>query len=322
MGKFDNFCKDFLHNFHDFKNNIESHTGILTGVGVVTGLIGTVFACRATLKIANKAEEHKKLVDDTKLNCTELVLDDKQTRKEVMKAYRHIGVDYVRAFWPAVGLLGVGYALIFRAHSIEVAKNEALTAAYIGLEQLFNKYRTRVAEQVGEEKEQEIYKQAQIDRAEENKIGEYAGPYRNGSYLLFNESCIDYQKGCAASNDFLITTIQRELNNKFNTCVPVYLNDVMRACGHEEVNGGWQWVKAKGLTDGIDFKIHDLEFNPEFAKGYSKMNGEEPIAKLYLDGFVHVSKLYSAEYRQFLKKNKADGGVMGGKIGQDPVIIG
>jgi len=322
MGKFADFRENFMHNFNDMRNNLESRTGLLTGIGVVAGLAGTVLACRATLKIANKAEEHKKLVDDTKANCTELALDDKATHKEVMKAYRHIGVDYVRQYWPAVGLLAVGYGLIIRAHCIEVAKNEALMTAYIGLEQLFNKYRTRVAEQVGEEREAQIYKQAKIDQAEENKIGQYSGEFRNGSYLLFNDSCRDYQEGCPQANDFLISTIEQELNMKFDTFTPVYLNDVMRACGHEEVNGGWNWVKAKGLTDKIDFKIHDVDFNPEFAKGYGFVKGQEPIAKLYLDGFVHVSKLYSAEYRQYLKKDKADGGIMGGEIGRDQVLIG
>ena len=322
MGKFADFRKDFMHNFYDLKNNVESKTGLLTGIGVIAGLAGTVLACRATLKIANKAEEHKKLIDDTKANCAELALDEKTTHKEVMKAYRHIGVDYVRKFWPAVGLLGIGYGLIIRAHCIEVAKNEALMTAYIGLEQLFNKYRARVAEQVGEEREAQIFKQAKIDQAEENKIGQYCGEFRNGSYLLFNESCSDYQKGCPQANDFVITTIEQELNMKFNTFTPVYLNDVMRACGHEEVNGGWNWVKAKGLTDNINFRIHDMDFNPEFAKGYGFVKGQEPIAKLYLDGFVHVSQLYSAEYRQYLKKDKADGGIMGGEIGKDLVIIG
>ena len=70
MGKMAEFCQDFWHNFHELKNNVESHTGILTGIGVVAGLAGTVLACRATLKISNKAEEHKQLVDDTKANCS------------------------------------------------------------------------------------------------------------------------------------------------------------------------------------------------------------------------------------------------------------
>lgn len=322
MGKMNELCQDFWHNFYNLKNNVESHTGILTGVGMALGLVGTVVACRATLKIANKADEHRSLIEDIKANCAEQGMDKKATHKEVMKGYRHIGVDYVRAFWPAVGLVAVGYSLIFRAHSIEVAKNEALMTAYIGLEQLFNKYRTKVAETVGVEAEQDIFKQAKIAQAEENIIGKYAGNYVNGSYLLFNDSCTDYQEGCPQANDFIIMNTQEELNTKFEMYEPVYINDVMRAFGHEAVNGGWDWVKAKGLTDKIDFKLHDPDFNPEFAKGYGFDRNSEPIAKLYLDGFVHVSKLYSAEYRQYLRKDKANGGIMGGEIGRDVVLIG
>ena len=44
MGKMNEFCKDFWHNFHDLKNNVESRTGLLTGIGVVAGLAGTVLA--------------------------------------------------------------------------------------------------------------------------------------------------------------------------------------------------------------------------------------------------------------------------------------
>ena len=322
MGKLNDFCQDFWHNFHDLKNNIESHTGILTGVGIVTGLVGTVLACRATVKIVDKAEEHKKLVDDTKANCAEQGLDEKQTSKEVMRAYRHIGVDYVKKYWPAVGLITIGYGIIIRAHCIEVAKNEALLSAYIGLEQLFAKYRTRVSEQIGAEREAEIFKQAQIDQANENVIGEYCGDFVNGSYLLYNENCSEYQEGCPQANDFMCDTIQREIKMKYEMGGTVYVNDVMRASGHDEINGGYSWLWKKGLTDAPDFKLHDPDHNPDFARGYFKSDEPEPIMKMYLYGCVHVSKLYSAEFRQYQRKNLADGGVIGGKIGKDPVIIG
>ena len=317
-----NLCKDFWHNWYELKNNVESHTGILTGIGIVTGLAGTVAACVATSKITTQADDHKKLVDDTKANCAEAQLDEKQTKKEVMKAYRHIGVDYVKKFWPAVGLLTVGYALIFRAHSIEVARNEALMTAYIGLEQFMNKYRARVVEAVGEEQEAKIFSQAQADQAEENIIGEYSGEFINGSYLLMNESCEDYQMGCPQANDFTAMTVQTEIKNKYDTGVDVYVNDVMRAFGHKEVAGGWSWIWRKGLTEAPDFKLHDMDFNPDFARGYGYDRNNEPILKIYLNGCVHISKRFSAEFRQYLRENEADGGVMGGKLGRDQVIIG
>lgn len=322
MGKFADFRENFMHNFYDVKNNLESRTGLLTGIGVAAGLLGTVLACKATVKIVEKAEEHKKLVDDTKANCTELALDEKATHKEVMKAYRHIGVDYVRQYWPAVGLLAVGYGLIIRAHCLEVAKNEALMTAYIGLEQLFNKYRQKVAEQVGVEREQDIFKQAQIEKAKENVIGEYAGEYRNGSYLLYNENCSEYTKGCPQANDFMCQTIENEIIMKYEMGKTVYINDIMRAAGHPEIRNGHHWIWRKGLTAAPNFMLHDPDHNPEFAKGYGFNPNEEPIMRIYLDGCVHVSALYSKEFREYLREPLADGGVMGGEIGRDAVIIG
>ena len=323
MGKLSDFCQDFWHNWHDLKNTVESHTGAIMGAGIVVSLAGTVLACRATLKVAEKAEEHKKLIDDTKANCAEQGLDEKQTSKEVMKSYRHIGIDYVKKYWPAVGLLTVGYTLIVRAHCVEVAKNEALMSAYIALEQFMNKYRARVAERVGAEEEARIFKQAQIDQANENVIGEYAGDFVNGSYLLYNENCQGYEKGSPQANAFLADTIQREIDLKFDMGEPVYVNDLMRAAGHDEISGGFNWIWRKGLTDRPDFKLHDPDHNPIFAKGYGfDAEPEEPILKFYLYGAVHVSKQYSAEFRQYLRKDLADGGVIGGKLGKDPVIIG
>lgn len=322
MGKLTEFCQDFWHNYHDLKNNIDSHTGLIMGVGIVTGLVGTFFACKATVKMVEKAEEHRQLIADTKANCAEQGLDEKATSKEVMKAYRHITVDYVRKYWPAVGLLVVGYGLVIHAHNVEVAKNEALLSAYIGLEQFLGKYRARVAERVGAEQEAEIFKQAQIDQANENVIGEYAGDFVNGSYLMYNENCAEYELGCPQANAFMADTIQREIDMKFETGAPVYVNDLMRAAGHTEIAGGYQWIWRKGLTDKPDFKLHDPDHNPLYARGYGFDPNHEEVIKFYLYGAVHVSQMYTAEYRQYLREDRADGGVIGGKIGKDPVIIG
>lgn len=317
MGKWNELCNSFWHNYNDLKNTVGQHTGIITGIGIVTALAGTIFACRATLKISEKAPEHKRLVEDTRANCIEAGMDEKHTKKEVMKAYRHVGADYVRKFWPAVGLLAAGYGLIVKAHCMEVAKNEALMSAYIGLQALFTKYRDKVAQEVGVEREQEIYLEAQVETAKD--VDDYKGPFVEGSYLLFNDSLQDYEAGCPQANSFLIDTGQRELNNKFREGKRVYVNDVMRCFGHEEIAGGYQWCWYKGLTDEIDFKIHDPAYNPEFARGYGFDPQQEPIAKLYLIGCVHVSETYKAEYR---RTDAADGGVIGGRIGRDPVIIG
>lgn len=317
MGKFAEFMCDFTRNWNDLKNTVESHTGIITAAGIGIALVGTVVACKATLKINQKAEEHCKMVKDTKDSCAEKQLDEKQTKKEVTKVYKHVVKDYVKTYLPAAGLLVVGFGLIIKAHNIEVAKNEALMASYIGLETLFNKYRATVAERYGEEAEQNIMTESQIKYSEGKSIDNNK-TFVNGSYLLFNENCTDFQPHNPHACEYLIRGGQDELNAKYHAYKRVYVNEVMRCFGHPEIKGGWKWCWYKGCTPEINFQINK-EFNPEFIRGICYDGKTEPIAKLYLNDCVHVDRTYEADVRN---SELADGGVMGGSIGNEPVVVG
>lgn len=320
MGKFNSFCNDFWHSFNDVKNAVESHTGIILGVGLAVSAVGTVLACKATLKVSQKSEEHIKLVADTKANCAEAQMDKKETRKEVMKAYGHIGVDYVRTYWPAVGVTILGWGLVIRAHVLDVAAKEMWMGAYIAVSGLFTKYRMKVAEKIGEEQEKELYDLTKIEHANEHVIGEnYKGPFVNGSYLLYNSNCTDYQEGCPQANAWNIDMVENDLNNRLREGRRVYVNDMLRAFGHKTIKGGFDWCWYKPLTGLINFRLRDPLINPEFAKGYGFDESSDTIAKLMIEGCVHVSETFKAEYRN---NELADGGVMGGSIGMDPVIVG
>ena len=318
MGKLKELIHDFSENWEDMKNSIEAHTGVLTAVGIGVSLLGTVFACKATLKVNKEAEDHTKLVEDTKANCAEQNLDEKQTKKAVVKAYKRVAKDYVKAYLPSAIMLTVGYGLVVKAHNIEVAKNEALMTAYIGLEALFNKYRQSVAERYGEETEQDIYKEAQMKFAEEHQIDDSKTPFVNGSYILFNENCNAYTKGNPQANEMLIRHGLNELVFKFNMGKRVYVNEVCRAYGHPEIKGGWKWCWYKPCTEAPNFLV-DRDHQPEFIRGICYDGKTEPIAKLYINGCVHVDRTYDADVRD---SELADGGVMGGVLGRDEVIIG
>ena len=318
MGKLKELIHDFSENWEDMKNSIEAHTGVLTAVGIGVSLLGTVFACKATLKVNKEAEEHTKLVQDAKANCAEAQMDEKQTKKEVVKAYKRVAKDYVKAYLPSAIMLTVGYGLIVKAHNIEVAKNEALMTAYIGLEALFNKYRQSVAERYGEETEQDIMKEAQMKFAEEHQIDDSKTPFVNGSYILFNENCNAYTKGNPQANEMIIRHGLNELLFKFNMGKRVYVNEVCRAYGHPEIKGGWKWCWYKPCTEEPNFLV-DRDHQPEFMRGICYDGKTEPIAKLYINGCVHVDRTYDADVRD---SELADGGVMGGALGRDEVIIG
>lgn len=317
--KFSELCSSFWHNWNELKNAASEHTGIIVGAGVVTSVVGTILACRATLKVAEQAEEHTQMIEEVKEECATAEMTEKETKKAVFKTYRKIGKIYVKKYALPVGLLSFGYFLMIKGYRMEVAKNESLTAAYVALSTLFNKYRENVKAKIGEEQEAEIYNQTRKELAEDVGSENYKGPFKEGSYILFNDKCRDYKKGMVDLNMYNANCVQIEINEKWKMGKRVYVNDICRALGRPEIAGGWDWCLYKGLTDKLDFKLKDPVYNPEFCKGYMRDGGEEPIGKLWLIGFVHVSETYKVEYR---REDYADGGVMGGHIGQDPVIVG
>ena len=85
MGKLKELIHDFSENWNDMKNSIEAHTGVLTAVGIGVSLLGTVFACKATLKVNKEAEDHTKLIQDTKANCAEAQTDNRKKHIERRK---------------------------------------------------------------------------------------------------------------------------------------------------------------------------------------------------------------------------------------------
>lgn len=317
MGKFNDFFKEFNRNYEDLKNLINNHTGILTGVGIGFTLVGTVLACKATLKVNQASEDHCKLIEDTKANCAEAQMTEKETKKEVARAYKHICCDYVKKYLPAVGMTAAGIGLIIKAHNIEVAKYDGLMSAYISLETLFNKYRESVNARYGEEVEKDIYNEAYMKRADEYHDDPDA-PFVDGSYMLFNDRCGDYQKGNPQANEFVIRNVQNNMVSKYKSGRRVYANEVARAFFHEEFADGWKWCWYLGCTPEPNFLVNK-EFQPEFMRGICYDGMTEPIAKIYFNGMVRVEQTYKAEVRN---SEFADGGIMGGKFGKEPVIIG
>lgn len=318
MGKLKELIHDFSENWNDMKNSIEAHTGVLTAVGIGVSLLGTVFACKATLKVSKEAEDHTKLIQDTKNDCAEQNLDEKQTKKAVVKAYKRVAKDYVKAYLPSAILLTVGCGLVVKAHNIETAKNDALMAAYMSLQAFVTKYRQTVAERYGEDVERDIMKEAQLKHSEEHQIDDSKTPFVNGSYILFNESCISYTKGNPQANESIIRHGFQQILMKYNLGKRVYVNEICRAYGHPEIKNGWKWCWYKPCTAAPDLLVN-RDYQPEFIRGICYDGKTEPIAKLYLNGCVHVDRTYDADVRD---SELADGGVMGGVFGRDEVIIG
>ena len=141
---------------------------IMLIVGGISVLAGTIYAC-------TKTEDSKKIVKETKEQLIEanaeeieLIEDEELAKrakiekgKKLFGIYSHTAYEFLKVYGiPALLWFG-GMGMIFGAHG-ELRKNNAhLIADSVAAKKLFDEYRARVAQAVGEEAENKIFMGAQ-----------------------------------------------------------------------------------------------------------------------------------------------------------------
>lgn len=272
---------DLKARWADLRTIVNTHSGVVAGIGVAATAVGTVLCCKATLKADAKAAEHQSKIIDAR---NKKASGDK---KAVRKAYTGIAKDYFRIYIAGAATWGVGIALLLKSRGIEVAKNKELTAAYIALESAFNSYREKVKQQLGEEEEAKIFNSTMTEN--KNLVCDKRFSGVDGSIFIFNESSYEFEPKQPRSNSIVLIAVTGTLNSKLNRNKIVYLNDLMRAVGHKELVNGWDWawIKTEPGTNQIDFGLSDRTLNQDF------INGTDPVAKLRLSGLRHISCAYN-----------------------------
>ena len=128
---------------------------ILLGVGVIGVIGGTALACKATLKLETELEEHKARLDEVHAEIPE---GDPEEVKELTKVYFATGGRIIKLYAPASAAMTVGLACIIGSHNIQAGRIAGLAAAYSAATTTLDEYRGRVREEIGEEKELDIYR--------------------------------------------------------------------------------------------------------------------------------------------------------------------
>lgn len=114
------------------------------------------------------------------------------------------------------------------------------------------------------------------------------------AYIEFNEDCLDYT-GCDELSDkaniFLIRTVIRELTYKYDVGENIFINDLLRDIGCEEIPDGWNYGLAKGKSISPD-KL--------------KIDYSGKYIKIFLKGFVPTKQIYDKTEFSFLKGENND----------------
>lgn len=209
---------------------------ILRGVGITGLLSATVFAVRATPKALELIADTKKAEGKDKLTPVETV-------KATWKCYI-----------PTAAICATSLVCLFGASSIDARRSAALLTAYKLSETTLMEYRDKVAEVVGEKKEQAVREDIQKDRLEKAPV------HTKEVYITErgNTLCFDHISGRYFKSDIdQIKKAENELNRRIITDMYASLNEFYDMLGLEHVGIGYElgWNIDGGNVE-IDFGSH------------------------------------------------------------------
>jgi len=247
---------------------------ILFGVGIVGTVASTVLACRSTLKLSQTLDDIEKDISQAR-----------GIESDVTYAYVRGGVKLGRLYGPAVGVGLVSIGCLSKSHVDLTRRNASLVAAYATLQGAFDSYRDRVRDDIGADRELDIYSgviDTRVDK--EGQVEKLHDPNARSPYArFFDEYSSHYEKNA-------------ELNRLYIQCQQNYANELLRARGHVFLNEVYDmlgidrsqagavvgWVVGDTGDNYIDFGMY-ANTNSRF------INGWEPsiLLDFNVDGVIY-----------------------------------
>lgn len=241
-------------------------------VGVVTG---TVFACKATLDLPPILEEAKTDVDKLKelkeksaLNTQnpELAYSDKDYARALGYVYGKTGRSLIRLYGPSALITTVSIAALTGSHIQMTKRNTALTVTLAAVSKAYEEYRVRVQEELGIDKESDIYRNIRIEENADGEALTLSDPSAFSVYArLFEESNVNWENS-VEHNYMFLKAQQAYFNTMLRHRGHVFLNEVYDNLGMERSQAGQVvgWVLNDSGDNFIDF---GLDRNPDFISG-------------------------------------------------------
>jgi hypothetical protein len=257
---------------------------IFFAAGVVGIVASTVLACRATLKLESTLDEIKEdfnagrslaKTDRLETKLKESGHDgypEESVAKDAIYIYGKAATKIGLLYGPSVVLGTASIGLLTGSHVQLTRRNAALTVTLSALSQAYNKYRERVQEEIGTERELMLYRDLHEEVVEMDGHKQTITVHDGHQYSLyarvFDELCMNWCQNPEMNRNFL-NCQQNYANDLLKARGHVFLNDVYDAIGLERSTSGsiCGWIRD-GDGDGyIDFGIFDGGNKP-FINGY------------------------------------------------------
>ena len=249
---------------------------IFFATGVLGTGVSTVLACRATLKLSDTLDKIHGDVQNVKdlrhlAHSKAEVYTNDQYAKDLTYVYSKGTINLVRLYGPSV-LIGVAsIGLLTGSHVQLTRRNSALMAAYAAIQKAYDEYRERVIDELGEDKERELYHGASIQVVDKEEVLTVDPNVYSAYAKWFDEASQCWEK-------------DPEQNRVFLQCQQNYWNDRLQSRGHVFLNEVYDnldiprtkagavvgWVKDSRDGDSyIDFGVYEAR-NGRFLNGIER----------------------------------------------------
>ena len=274
---------------------------ILMGAGVI-GFIGTiVLACKATTRAEEVLDRHARQMEDAK-EAAEIAEpeDNYDIKKETLIVYSHTAVDMAKLYGPTIAMGTLSLACFLKAYKIVNNRYLGAVAAYNAVSSVFDLYRNRVREELGEQMDRHFIYGSEISEIEtivdegdgnkpkktkekvENTDRTNVGPSEYAKF--FDKSCPEWDTNPQFNLKWLRAN-ETAANDILNSRGHIFLNEVYDMIGlpHTSAGAVVGWVKGHG--DGyVDFGL----YKPDNESARRFINGEDNVVLLdfNVDGVI------------------------------------
>ncbi len=232
-------------------------------VGGVVGVVGSaVLACRATLKLEEKLDEIKNDVDILKEMGE--ISKDQDHYKDVSYVCVKTTIVFGKLYGPSILVGAASIAALTGSHIQLTRRNAALSATLAAVSKAYESYRIRVQEEIGKDREIDIYrniKEQEVEVDGKKKTAKVCDPNGHSPYArFFDETAENWQRNAEMNRHFLHLQ-ENYANHKLRARGHLFLNEVYDWLGLERSQAGQVvgWV-LNGDGDGyVDFGMFDCE---------------------------------------------------------------
>lgn len=250
---------------------------ILTGVGIVSGVVAAVMASKATLQLENVVETMQKNVEEINEVATLSDASDLERKKALAFAYTNGTLAIAKLYTPSISLAVGSVACVIGAHGIMRRRNVALIAAYKAVETSFAAYRQRVEDEFGEQKDREIARGMKTvegkDEAGKKQLTTTVTPDGMSQYAKFFDELNPNWNTRSENNLMYVRCQQNMANDILHARGHIFLNEVYTMLGLPHTPAGQLvgWIHGEG-DNCVDFGVYDItnERAREFVNGYEK----------------------------------------------------